>query len=602
MTDPKDSSYPPISDYAFISDCHSAALISSRGSIDWCCMPRIDSASCFGRLLDWTKGGFCRIYPTGEAEVTRQYIERTLVLETTFVTDSGKARLLDFFPMREGGRHNPYQQIIRMLQGLEGEVKVSLECVPRFDYGAVRPWIRRRNNHFLAMGGQTGLLISGNDCIEIDRRHLLKGECRIEKGESFYLSILYGRPEDLEDGLVEPPAPKELDKRFDQTVHWWQKWSDQGDFSGPANDLVLRSAIVLKGLSHAPSGAIVAAATTSLPETPGGSRNWDYRFSWVRDSSFTVRTLVELGYIKEADGFRRYMERTCAGSAEELQILFGVGGERRLHEYAIEELSGYRGASPVRVGNAAENQVQLDVYGELLDLAWKWHSLGQSPDDDYWEFLIELVEAAREAWSRPDRGIWEIRGEPRHFVLSKAMCWVAIERGIRLAEDLKREAPLDEWRATCEEIRSAIDDKGYDSKRGVFIQAFDEPAMDASLLLLPVFGFVDPCDERMVRTVELIQDKLDDNGLLRRYRNDSLQGHEGVFLACSFWLAEVLAMQGKIEEAESLFHRVCKTGNEFGLFSEEYDPCNNEMLGNFPQGLTHLSLIAAAFAIKMKKP
>ncbi len=343
--------------------------------------------------------------------------------------------------------------------------------------------------------------------------------------------------------------------------------------------MVQRSAIILKGLSNASSGAIAAAATTSLPEASPGSRNWDYRFSWVRDSSFTVRTLAELGYVKEADGFRKFMERSCASSADELQILFGMGGERRLHEFQISELEGYRGAGPVRVGNAAEKQVQLDVYGELLDLAWNWHQRDQSPDDDYWEFLRELVNAATRQWRKPDQGIWEMRGEPRHFVLSKAMCWVAIERGIRLARDLDREAPLDAWREAVEEIRTAIEDQGYDRQRGVFVQSFGSQEMDASLLLLPMFGFVDASDERMVRTVAAINEDLDQDGLLYRYLGDDMDSQEGVFLACSFWLSECLSAQGQIEEARQVFQRAAATANDLGLFSEEYDTSNQEMLG-----------------------
>lgn len=361
--------------------------------------------------------------------------------------------------------------------------------------------------------------------------------------------------------------------------------------------MVLRSAIVLKGLTNSPSGAIAAAATTSLPETPGGTRNWDYRFSWVRDSSFTVHTLAELGYTKEAEGFRRFVERSCAGSAKELQILFGMGGERHLLEYELSHLEGYRGAQPVRVGNAAAEQVQLDVYGELLDLAWRWHLRGASPDDDYWEFLVELVDAATKRWRNPDQGIWEIRGHPQHFVLSKAMCWVAIDRGIRLAKDLDRKAPLDWWQENLKELRTTIENQGYDSHRGVFVQAFDNQVMDSSLLLMPIFGFVDFTDDRMIRTVAAIREDLEDDGLLRRYQKDDLEGREGVFLACTFWLAECLAFQGQSGEAGKVFRRAAATANDLGLFSEEYAAKTGEMLGNYPQGLTHLSLIAAAVAM-----
>ena len=598
----KNQKYPPIADYAYISDCHSAALVSRSGSIDWCCMPRIDSASCFARLLGWDSGGFCRIAPSAEAVVSRRYLERTLILETTFEGKESKARLLDFFPMHEGGRYKPHQQILRIVEGISGAMKIDLECVPRFDYGAIKPWFRCLDGAYQALGGSTGLLISGDFDFAFEERHSLSGSCTVKEGERRHISIIYGRPEDLDAGLLTAPTIEVIDERLKQTIAWWQEWTDQGSFDSPYSEMVLRSAVVLKGLSNAPSGAIAAAATTSLPEAPGGSRNWDYRFSWVRDSYFTVRTLIELGYVDEADGFRRFMERSCAGSAEELQILFGVGGERRLHEYEIEDLEGYRGASPVRIGNAAERQVQLDVYGELLDLAWQWHRRGQSPDDDYWEFLVELVNSACQQWRHPDQGIWEMRGAPRHFVLSKAMCWLAVKRGVQLAEDLDRKAPLDEWRRNRDAIRSSIEKHGYDPERGVFIQAYESPVMDASLLLLPIFDFVDPKDERMIRTVAAVRQDLDQEGLLRRYRgNDDLEGDEGVFLACTFWLAECLALQGQIDDAQAVFQRAAAKANDLGLFAEEYDTKNREMLGNFPQGLTHLSLIAAAVTLDRVK-
>ena len=601
MSVSREGKYPPISDYAFISDCHLSALVSRTGSIDWCCMPRIDSASCFGRLLDWDKGGYCLIAPVEKAGISRCYLENTLVLETTFLAGEAKARMLDFFPMREGGRHNPFRQVLRIIEGLSGQMEFTVECAPRFDYGAIKPWIRKVEEGYLALGGSTGLLISGTALLSASDHHSLSGACIVKEGERRHLSIQFGRPEDLEDGLIAPTSMNEAVDRLHRTVEWWSTWAGQGRFEGPEPALVIRSAIVLKGLSNAPSGAIAAAATTSLPEAPGGSRNWDYRFSWVRDSYFTVHTLTELGYRREADGFRRFIERSCAGSADELQILYGVGGERRLHEYEVPGMEGYRGAAPVRVGNGAEKQVQLDVYGELLDLAWNWHGRDHSPDDDYWEFLVELVNAAMRKWRNPDQGIWEMRGEPRHFVLSKAMCWLAVDRGVRLAEELGREAPLDDWRRARVEIQQWIGDEGYDHDRGVFIQASGYPVMDASLLLMSIFGILAADDERMVRTVEAIQQDLGQEGLLRRYRSDDLQGEEGVFLACSFWLAECLAMQGKTAGGEAVFQQAVSTGNDLGLFAEEYDTGTREMLGNFPQALTHLSLISAAAALGRAK-
>jgi len=592
--------YPPIAAYAYIGDCHSAALISRSGSIDWCCMPRVDSQSCFGRLLDWSKGGYCRIAPADDFEVSRGYLDRTLVLETTFRTATGEARVLDCFTMREGGEHSPHQQILRVMEGVQGTVRLALDIAPGFNFGTVKPWIRQTGEReFQAIGGAHGLFISGDCPLSLRHRHLLSASLSLEQGQRARLSLLYRQPEDLDEGLVEAPTLAELDRRLEETIAWWRRWISRGDLSGPYEKYLRRSAMVLKGLSNAPTGAIAAAPTTSLPETLGGSRNWDYRFSWIRDSIFTIRSLAELGFRKEADGFRRFVERSAAGSSEQIQILFGVGGERRLHEYEIPELEGYRGSRPVRVGNAAHTQVQLDVYGELLDLAWRWHNQGNAPDEDYWEFLVELVNDTAKRWTEPDRGIWEIRGEPRHFVHSKAMCWGALDRGIKLAQELGREAPLDTWQKAAAEIWQAIETKGYDRQRGVFVQAFDHHRMDAALLLLPSVGLVEYQDERMVRTVDAIREELAENGLVRRYLpdDDGLEGREGVFIACSFWLAECLARQQRLESAHEVFQRALATGNDLKLFSEEFDPNTGEMLGNFPQGLTHLSLIAAAVAL-----
>ncbi len=592
--------YPPISHYGYISDCHSSALISISGSIDWCCMPRVDSGSCFGRILDWGKGGYCQVVPSGPYETSRRYLEGTLVLETTFRTDHGEARLLDCFTMRKGGARDPHQQVVRIIEGIRGRTEFIIGIVPRFDYGTTKSRIRRyKGRHHIAIGGNDGLLISNDFVCEMTDRHSLAGSCSVGEGQRAHLSILYRRPEDLDEGLVEVPSIEELDRRLDETVAWWRSWSSKNTLKGPYAGHARRSASVLKGLSNAPTGAIVAASTTSLPESPGGSRNWDYRYTWIRDSSFTVRALAEIGHISEADGFRRFIERSAAGSAEELQILFGVGGERRLPEHEIQELQGYRGIKPVRVGNAAAGQRQLDIYGELLDLAWSWHNRGHSPDDDYWEFLVELVNAAAEDWKKPDQGIWEMRGRPRHFVLSKAMCWTALDRGIRLAQDLGRKAPVSSWKKARDEVRSAIEKSGFHAKRGIFVQAFDRMETDASLLLLPTTELVDFTDERMIRTTDAVRTDLEEDGLLRRYAvgNDEIRDKEGVFLACSLWLVECLARQSRLDEAREVFNRVLSTGNDLGLFSEEYDTGTREMTGNFPQGLTHLSLIAAAVAL-----
>jgi GH15 family glucan-1,4-alpha-glucosidase len=596
----RNEKYPPISDYGFIADCHSAALVSRHGSIDWCCMPRIDSRSCFGRLLGWEHGGYCQIVPTASYDTSRRYLGDSLILETIFATDAGRARLLDCFTMRKGGEHHPHRQILRILEGMEGDLLFKVDVVPRFDYGRLKPWIRRAGiGHHVAIGGCDGLSISGDLPLRMKHRHDLEGSFIIHEGERLCLSLQWGRPETMDETAGDAPDKEELDRRFRETMDWWRLWSGRGRFEGKYADYVKRSAIVLKGLTNAPTGAIAAAPTTSLPETAGGSRNWDYRYTWVRDSCLTLRALAALDYIKEADGFRRFIERSAAGSAEQLQILYGVGGERSLPEMQIDILEGYRGAKPVRVGNAAEKQLQLDAYGELLDLSWRWHTRGYSPDDDYWEFVIELVARAIARWREPDRGIWEMRGDPRHFVHSKVMCWAALDRGIRLAKDMGRSKFVDDWEIERDNIRRTVEERGYDNIRGVFIQSFDHPLMDASLLLLPTVGFVSFGDRRMVRTVDAIREDLDINGLLRRYPagDDGMDGEEGVFLACSFWLAECLANQGRTELAHETFRRALSTGNDLLLFSEEYDTGKNEMLGNFPQGLTHLSLITAAEAL-----
>ncbi len=597
---PSNHKYLPIDNYGFIADCHSSALISKSGSIDWCCMDRFDSPSCFGRILDWEKGGYCQIVPSGSFEVTRRYIGNTLILETTFRTETGEARLVDCFTMRKGGKEDPHRQILRILEGVKGKLEFAVEIVPCFEYGAIKSWIREHpGHHYVAMGGSDGLLISGDFSLRMKHRHHLDASCSVKKGARYRLSMTYRRPEELEGEVAEIPDMDELDRRLEETIEWWNTWSSQGKLEGWAfAQQARRSAIVLKGLCNAPTGAIASAATTSLPEAPGGSRNWDYRFSWIRDSSFAVRSLAELGYVNEADGFRRFVERSAAGSARDIQILFGLGGERRIHEYELKDLEGYRGAKPVRVGNAAADQVQLDVYGELLDLAWRWHERGHPPDDDYWDFLVQLANAAGEFWKNPDHGIWEMRGEPRHFVYSKAMCWAALDRAIRLAEDLGK-APGESWARAREEVRREVEEKGYDSSRGIFIQAYGRPEVDAALLLLPVVGFVEYSDERMIRTVDAVREDLWDDGLLRRYPrgNDGLEGNEGAFLSCSFWLAECLARQGRLAEGREVFERALSTGNDIGLYSEEYDPSAGEMLGNFPQALTHLSLISAAQAL-----
>ena len=425
-----DRSYLPIADYGLISDCHSMALVSRDGSIDWCCMPRVDSASCFGRLLDWERGGFCQIRPRDSEpngfRTHREYLPDTMVLATTFSGGAGEARVLDCFTMRRGGREEPYRQLIRVVEGVRGKVDLEIVVAPRFDFGEVKPWLRRMAlGIHTAVGGSAGLLISSDFEFEMAGGHDLVARVTVRAEERVRMSIHFHRPELLDGDVSAAHSTASVDERLEDTIHWWQRWAEKAVLEGPDGPSAKRSALVLKALTNAPTGAMAAAATTSLPEAMGGSRNWDYRFSWIRDSTFSVRSLADIGADSEADGFRRFIQRSAAGSAGDLQVMYGVGGERRLTEVLLDRLDGYCGSRPVRIGNAASQQLQLDAYGQLVLLSWRWHRRGSSPDDDYWRFLLELVDTAAERWREPDRGIWEIRGEPQHFVYSKLMCWLS---------------------------------------------------------------------------------------------------------------------------------------------------------------------------------
>jgi GH15 family glucan-1,4-alpha-glucosidase len=595
--------YPAIADYGLISDAHSCALVSRAGSIDWCCMPRMDRSSLFGRLLDWKRGGFCAIAPRRtEARLSRRYIDGTMVLETTFRSNRGSVRLIDCLTMRIGGRDEPEHRLLRVVEGLSGTMAMRLEIVPRFDYGQVRPWLRQiRPGLVAAIGGSDGLVIACDCDLNMGGQHDLSSNFTVRPGERVRLSLRWDRPEKIDHTALEHIEPEELDHKLEQTIAWWERWSSRGRPRGPAPDAQIRSALVLKALTNAPTGAIAAAATTSLPELLGGSRNWDYRYSWIRDSSFSARSLADIGFDREAEGFRRFAQRSAAGNARDLQVMYGLGGERRLTETKLTHLNGYRRSRPVRIGNDASRQLQLDAYGELMLLIWAWHLRGFSPIDEDWRFIVDLVDTACQRWVEPDRGIWEIRGRPLHFTHSKALCWAAIDRGVALAEDCSLRAPLAHWRRVMRDIRQAIEARGYDPRRGVFLQAFGRREMDASLLLLPACGFVAVDDERMVRTVDEIRRVLQSGGLIRRYLphriDDGLGQGEGVFLACSFWMAECLAKQGRWEEAADQFEQAAATANDLGLFSEEFDPDKGLMLGNFPQGLSHLSHITAALAL-----
>lgn len=592
--------YPPIADYALISDCQTAGLVSRSGSIDWLCLPRFDSGSSFGRLLDWDRGGYFSIRPAGTRKAPRthrQYLEGTLVLETTFRVEGGEARLLDCLTLARDGPTEKAPRLLRVLEGIRGSVGFELEVVPRFDYGEIDAWIRHQGRGiFTAIGGDDGLLLSSDAELEASR-HDLRASCTVRPGERIRTSVIFADPAGLPEREASVPSAEELDSSLEETVAYWRDWSGSLAMRGPDAPGAIRSATVLKGLTYHHTGALVAAATTSLPETPEGKRNWDYRYSWIRDSTLAVTCLADLGADAEVEACRGFMERSAAGNAEDLQILYGVGGERRLDELELD-LEGYRGAQPVRVGNGAADQLQLDAPGQLVEQSWQWYQRGHEPDDDYWRFVVDLAEMAAERWEEPDRGMWEWRGSPKHFTHSKVLCWVAIDRALQLAELCMRKAPERRWRKARDEIRETVERRAYDEKRGVFVRAFDDQAMDGALLRLPAVGFIDYDDERMIRTVDAIREELDADGLIRRYvEDDGLPGEEGAFLACSFWLAEVLARQFRTDEAREVFDRAMQTANGLALFSEEYDPDSGLMLGNFPQALTHLSHIEAAMAL-----
>ena len=593
--------FQPIEDYGLIGDCHTAALVSSAGSIDWLCLPRFDGGSVFARLLDAERGGYCSLAPVEMegSDSSRTYERDTLILRTTFDVASGSARLLDFLPIPpDEERDTAPRRVIRIVEGQRGTVEFELRIVPRFDYGDVRPWIRRHGDTMhSAIGGDDALIIWCEGGLEQMGSHELGGRFRVRAGERVRLVMSYCAPEKVP---IDPPEPDpaELDEALEHTIRWWRHWCGRIKVDSESLD-VRRSALALKALTYDPTGAIVAAPTTSLPEAIPGERNWDYRYSWVRDASFSSRAFVDVGCAEEGDAFRRFMMRSAAGHAEDLQIVYGVGGERRIGQSASTGLRGYRGAAPVNIGNTAAGQKQWDAFGEIVNLTWRWHRRGHSPDDDNWRFLVSLIDRAAEQAAKPDCGIWEWPGEAEHFVHSKVMCWAALDRGLRLADECMRQAPTRRWTKARDDLRRTIERRGYDRKRGVFVQAYGAADMDCALLLLPTVEFVDWGDERMIRTAEAIREELDaGNGLLYRYRRkDGLKGDEGAFLCCSFWLVEVLARAGRLPDAREVFDQSVATANDLGLFSEELDPKSGELRGNFPQGLTHLAHISAAVAL-----
>jgi len=590
--------YPPISSYGLIGDCHSAALISRDGSIDWCCFHRFSARPVFGRILDWDRGGYFSIAPAGAYEVRREYEQGTNVLRTTFTAERGVLVLTDCLVIREetqpgtGIPAHPHHQMIRHVACEEGEVEVDLQFHPRFDYGMTVPRLELRGQTAVVYGGADALVMRTELPVEQTEICGCDGGTRLSAGRDALVTVQWFEPHEIDDTDVDRD---ELLERLAETREFWAGWSSRCSYEGPYREQVLRSALVLKALTNSPTGAIVAAPTTSLPEEIGGVRNWDYRYTWLRDAALDLYALFSLGYTDEAHDFMGWVKRTTAGRAHDLQIMYGVGGERLLHEVELEALEGYRGSRPVRIGNGAFTQFQPDIYGELLDTAWLYHKNGGEIDDVFWELCAGIVDVVEERWERPDHGIWEIRDDPRHFTHSKVMAWVAVDRAIRLARARGLPADLERWTRLRRDMRTRIEAEGVDPDTGAFVQSFGDTALDAANLLIPLVRFLPADDPRVRATFERIERELTEDGLVLRYRaDDGLPGGEGAFVICSFWLVDNLAQAGETERARELFERLAGFANDLGLLAEEVDPRTGEHLGNFPQAFSHVGLIGAA--------
>ncbi|SDD99609.1 glycoside hydrolase family 15 protein [Belnapia rosea] len=582
-----------IEDYALLGDTQSAALVGRNGSIDWLCWPRFDSGACFAALLGTPEHGCWRIAPVdGAARSRRCYRDGTLVLETVFETAEGEVVLIDCMPPRDSG-----PSLLRRVTGLRGRVTMELDLALRFDYGRNIPWVTRLpDGHGIrAIAGPDMVILHSPVPLE---GHALRTQARftVAEGQSLDFQMHYG-PSHLSLPAV-CPDPASL---LADTDSRWRHWSGRVREAGPWTEAVRRSAITLKALTHGPTGGIVAAPTTSLPEGIGGVRNWDYRFCWLRDATLTLLALLQAGYTEDAQAWRDWLLRAVMGSPSQIQIMYGIGGERRLREWQPDWLPGYEGSSPVRIGNGAHDQLQLDVYGELLDALHQAHSHGLPMSEAAWDLQRALIDHLATIWREPDEGIWETRDGRRCFTYSKVMAWAALDRAVRGIEAFGLDGPLDRWRALRREIHEDICRKGYDSSIGSFVGSYGSRELDASLLLLPAVGFLPAEDPRILGTIAAVERDLMRDGLVRRYRpervDDGLPGDEGVFLACSFWLADAYAMTGRRSEALALFERLLALRNDVGLLSEEYDPRVGRMLGNFPQAFSHVALINTAYAL-----
>ncbi len=585
-----------IEDYAIIGNMHTAAMVGLDGSIDWLCMPRFDSPACFAALLGTPDNGRWLIAPRDQPHrISRSYRGDTLVLETEFRCADGTAAVIDFMPVAERvGKVD----LVRVVQGRACRVPMRIEVILRFDYGRIVPWVRRRSY------GLSG--IAGPDAIQLRSPIDLRGEdfqtvgeFEITEGQSLAFVMTRYASHQSEPRGRDPAA------MLRETETWWQQWSARCTLDGRCREIAMRSLITLKALTYSPTGSIVAAPTTSLPEKIGGVRNWDYRYCWLRDATFTLYALLIAGYTEEAQAWRRWLLRAVAGHPQELQIMYGLAGERRLTEYEISWLPGYEESRPVRIGNAAHEQFQLDVYGEVIDALYVAGRYGLRADDDAWRVEGALLDFLETAWEKPDEGIWEVRGPRRPFVHSRMMAWVAVDRAVKAVERMGMKGPLEKWRALRTRIHEDVCRQGFNSSRGAFVQYYGSDALDASLLMMPLVGFLPISDPRVVSTVEAIQRELMIDGLVRRYLTyaevDGLPSGEGVFLPCTFWLVDCLEAMGRHEEAHDIFTRLLALRNDVGLLSEEYDPRLKRQLGNFPQAFSHISLINTACNLSLTR-
>jgi GH15 family glucan-1,4-alpha-glucosidase len=578
-----------IEDYALIGDCETAALVSREGSIDWLCWPRFDSDACFAALLGTPEHGRWQIAPREPPRrITRRYRPKTLILETRFETADGAATLIDFMPERHRN-----SDVVRMVVGERGRVAMRMELILRFGYGATVPWVTRFED-------QTLRAIAGPDMVILYTAVAFRGENMTTvaefdavAGETTPFVLTYGASH------LPPPETPDAGRALEDTEAFWKEWVDKGEPAGRWSEPVVRSLITLKALTYAPTGAIVAATTTSLPERLGGERNWDYRFCWVRDATRTLLAFMGAGYYDEAQAWREWLIRAAAGSPEQMQIMYGVAGERRLTEWELPWLPGYEDSRPVRVGNDAHRQLQLDVYGELMGALHQARQHSLASTESAWSLQVALLEHLEEAWREPDESIWEVRSGARHFVFSKVMAWVAFDRAIHGVEEHGLEGPVEQWRELRREIHDEVCRRGFDRALGSFVQAYDSKELDASLLLIPVVGFLPADDPRVAGTIAAIEKHLFVDGFVARYdtekSEDGLPPGEGAFLACSFWLVDAYALQGRLDEARRLFERLLTVCNDVGLMSEEYDPKDRRLIGNFPQAFSHVSLVISAF-------